>query len=290
MRKEMGKDVCACVHTPDQDYAPEGSCRTCLPLRPDLCLFGQRCTHRGSCPSHSLFLANQRKHMMWKTHVRCSPHFKGGFFFVKLPVLTISVNIHSAGVSLPIIVCVCLVRVTVVRAVIAAVTHFIPVIIVLPGIVHEWAVVLLQKQKDEELLRDLGGTALIICCLRLSIQREGPTLDEKVLYLEALFQSNDGISVMQYRSFWTPPQHWNLWLWTQTGDKHLLSCWAPPHHIRNHEWWMHKSQKKDSHIQTSFTMLSGYFHWPYHQECYRCHRRHHKRLQFHPYRNLLAPS
>lgn len=52
-----------CVHTPDQDYVPEGSCHTCLPLRPDLSLSGQHCTHRGSCPSHSIYLSNQAQNI-----------------------------------------------------------------------------------------------------------------------------------------------------------------------------------------------------------------------------------
>lgn len=47
-----------CVHTPDQDYVPEDSCRTCLLLRPDLCPSGPRCTRGDSCPSHSVSLSN----------------------------------------------------------------------------------------------------------------------------------------------------------------------------------------------------------------------------------------
>lgn len=50
------------VHTPDQDYVQEGSCHTCLPHRPGLCLSGQHYTHMDSCPSHSVFLENDAKH------------------------------------------------------------------------------------------------------------------------------------------------------------------------------------------------------------------------------------
>lgn len=57
----MGKGVCVCAHTPDRDYVPEDSYHTCLPLRPDLCLSGQRCIYRDSCPSHSVFLAINNK-------------------------------------------------------------------------------------------------------------------------------------------------------------------------------------------------------------------------------------
>lgn len=63
--KEMVKGgVYLCVHTPDQDYVPKDSYRTCLPLRLDLCLSGQRCTHRDSYPSHSVCLGNERHHMI----------------------------------------------------------------------------------------------------------------------------------------------------------------------------------------------------------------------------------
>lgn len=58
--KEMGNgSVYVCVHTPDQDYVPAGSCRTCLLLRPGLCLSGQHCTRRDSCPSHSVCLESE---------------------------------------------------------------------------------------------------------------------------------------------------------------------------------------------------------------------------------------
>lgn len=53
---EENEERRVCVHTPDQDYAPEGSCHTCLPLRPNRCPSDPRCTHKGSCLSRSVFL------------------------------------------------------------------------------------------------------------------------------------------------------------------------------------------------------------------------------------------
>jgi len=69
--------------------------------------------------------------------------------FLNCPVLTISINVHSAGVSLSITVCVCLVWVTIVGAVITAVTHVIAVVVILPGVVDEWTVVLFQKDENK---------------------------------------------------------------------------------------------------------------------------------------------
>lgn len=60
------------------------------------------------------------------------------------PVLTVSIDVHSASISLSIIVCVCLVWVTVVGAVVTTITHIITVIVILPGVVHEWTVVLFE--------------------------------------------------------------------------------------------------------------------------------------------------
>lgn len=57
--------MCVFVHTPDQDYVPGDSYRTCLRLRLDLCLSGQHCTHRDSCPSHSVCLENKGYHMIF---------------------------------------------------------------------------------------------------------------------------------------------------------------------------------------------------------------------------------
>lgn len=69
-------------------------------------------------------------------------------FLLKISVLTISVDVHSTGISLAIVVCVCLVWVTVVGAVITAVAHVIAVIIILPGVEDEWTVVLFQRGRE----------------------------------------------------------------------------------------------------------------------------------------------
>lgn len=55
---------------------------------------------------------------------------------------TISINVHSTGVTFTIVVSVSLVWVTVVRTVIAAVSHVIAIIVVLSWVEDEWAVVL----------------------------------------------------------------------------------------------------------------------------------------------------
>lgn len=62
--------------------------------------------------------------------------------------LTISVDVHSAGISLSIVVCVCLVRVVVVGAVVTAVSHIISVIVILGWVVMEWTVVLQREEMD----------------------------------------------------------------------------------------------------------------------------------------------
>lgn len=62
--------------------------------------------------------------------------------------LTISVDVHSAGISLSIVVCVCLVRVVVVGAVVTAVSHVISVIVILGWVVMEWTVVLQRGEMD----------------------------------------------------------------------------------------------------------------------------------------------
>lgn len=60
--------------------------------------------------------------------------------------LTISINVHGTSVSLAVVVCVRLVRIAVVRAVVAAVSDIVPVIVVLSGIVDERAVVLFKDR------------------------------------------------------------------------------------------------------------------------------------------------
>lgn len=101
-----------------------------------------------------------------------------GSFLLNFPVLTISINVHSACISLSIVVCVRLVWVAIVGAVVTAVTHIIAVIVILPGVVHEWTVVLFQKEKDKEeerVMHRFSGAVLVICHLSLSgsIYREG---------------------------------------------------------------------------------------------------------------------
>lgn len=143
------------VHTPDQDYVPEDNCHTCLPLRPGLYLSGQHCTHRGSCPSHSVCLWNDEKIINTKYILKkhdltdIKMQILQGSFLLKFPVLTISIDVHSTGISLSVVVCVCLVWVTIVGAVVTAVTHIITIIVILPGVVHEWTVVLFPKKKDK---------------------------------------------------------------------------------------------------------------------------------------------
>lgn len=55
---------------------------------------------------------------------------------------TISINVHSTGVTFTVVVSVCLIWVTVVRTVIATVSHVIAIIVVLSWVEDEWAVVL----------------------------------------------------------------------------------------------------------------------------------------------------
>lgn len=68
--------------------------------------------------------------------------------------LTISINVHCAGISLSVAVGVCLVWVAIVGAVVAAVTHIITVIVILPGIVHKRTVVLFEKEKNAVLEKE----------------------------------------------------------------------------------------------------------------------------------------
>lgn len=69
-------------------------------------------------------------------------------------VLTISVDVHSAGVTFAVVVCVCLVWVAIVRTVVTAVTHIISVIIILPRVVDKRTIVLFQKKEER---RKVGG-------------------------------------------------------------------------------------------------------------------------------------
>ena len=64
--------------------------------------------------------------------------------------LTVSIDVHGAGVSLPVAIRVRLVRVAVVGAVVAAVAHVIAVVVVLPGVVHKRTVVLFHKRETWE--------------------------------------------------------------------------------------------------------------------------------------------
>lgn len=69
-------------------------------------------------------------------------------------VLTISIDIHSTGVTFTIVVSVCLVWIAIVRTVVTTVTHIIPVIIILPRVVDKWTIVLFQKREER---RRAGG-------------------------------------------------------------------------------------------------------------------------------------
>lgn len=152
-RKQKGKGSCTCerVHTPGQDYAPRDSYRTCLPPRPDPYLSGRRCRHRDSCPSRSICLSDERHHT-----TRSPPFRRGcGAFIDAVVRLTVSIDVHRTGVSLAIVVRVRLVWITVVGAVVAAVAHLVAIIVVLPGVVNERAVVLFEK--TESVRRSRGG-------------------------------------------------------------------------------------------------------------------------------------
>ena len=144
--------------------------------------------------------------------------------WIKFPVLTVSVDVHSAGISLSIVVCVCLVWITVVWAVITAVTHIITVIIILPGVEDEWTVVLFQKGKERE--------TLVICCFSVSgsICRDGVLQNERLLlFLGPVPHLMLGLANTQCSSFRALPRCWNLMefeVLARAGEKHLLSCRA----------------------------------------------------------------
>lgn len=55
---------------------------------------------------------------------------------------TVAIDVDAAGVSLIVVIGVSLQRVALKRTVIAAVAHSISVRVELPGVVHQWAVVL----------------------------------------------------------------------------------------------------------------------------------------------------
>lgn len=59
-----------------------------------------------------------------------------------ISIHTISINVHSTGVSFTIVVSVSLIRVAVVRTVIAAISHIVAVVVVLSWVEDERAVVL----------------------------------------------------------------------------------------------------------------------------------------------------
>lgn len=80
---------------------------------------------------------------------------------MKFPVLTISIDVHRTGITLSIVVCVRLVWITVIGAVVTSVTYVIAVIIILPGVVNEWTVVLFQK-RQREIVGDKFGLSLVI--------------------------------------------------------------------------------------------------------------------------------
>lgn len=104
-------------------------------------------------------------------------------------VLTISIDVHSAGISFSIVVCVCLVWITIVGAVVTTVTHIVSVVVILSGVVHKWTVVLFQKRERDEEEEEKNqewylGAVHTICHLSLngSFHRGGVMWCEKVLY------------------------------------------------------------------------------------------------------------
>lgn len=56
--------------------------------------------------------------------------------------LTIAINVNSTGITLSIVVSVGLVSVRLVHTVVTAVANVISVCVILPGVVHFWAVIL----------------------------------------------------------------------------------------------------------------------------------------------------
>lgn len=67
--------------------------------------------------------------------------------------LTVSVDVHGAGVPFAVVVCVRLVWVAIVRTVVTTVTHVVSVVIVLPGVVDKWTIVLFQKRDEKRKIR-----------------------------------------------------------------------------------------------------------------------------------------
>lgn len=65
-------------------------------------------------------------------------------------VLTISIDVHSTGIAFAVVVCVCLVWIAIVRTVVTTVTHIVPVIVILPGVVDKRTIVLFQKREERK--------------------------------------------------------------------------------------------------------------------------------------------
>lgn len=72
---------------------------------------------------------------------------------VSTEVLTISIDVHGAGVALAVVVRVRLVWVAIVRTVVATVTHVVSVVIILPGVVDKRTIVLFQKREEGRKVR-----------------------------------------------------------------------------------------------------------------------------------------
>lgn len=58
---------------------------------------------------------------------------------------TVCINVNSTGVSFTIVVCVSLSRVGLIGAVITPIPYSILIVVILPRVVHQWAVVLKVK-------------------------------------------------------------------------------------------------------------------------------------------------
>lgn len=148
--------------------------------------------------------------------------------FIEVPLLTISIDVYSAGVSLSVVVCVCLVWVTIVGAVVTAVTNIIAIIVVLPGVVHEWTVVLFQKEKGEK--KSWGwGTFQYLSFSGVDLFTGKERCEMKRCFIfRPCPKFNVGISkyTVPLLQSWTSVLEFEVFGSGQ--EKHLLSCWASP--------------------------------------------------------------
>lgn len=124
-----------------------GSCHIGHQRHPCLYPSGQCCIHRGSYHSHLEFLGGNYPIRTTIFNLETIIKIIWVNFETNHNQFTISIDVHSTGIALAVVVCVCLVWITIVRAVVTAVPNVIAVIIILPGIVHERTVVLFGKDK-----------------------------------------------------------------------------------------------------------------------------------------------